>query len=1225
MSARRRVLPLAVLLASALAGACLPGAATAQPGAPEIVPAAHDEPVTPSGPGKTFLDLGTASGAETYLVQLHGQSVPTRTLNDDGSTVTKAPSASSYRRELRTKQRGVIAEVSAIVGAAAEVSQTYTEAINGFAVELTRGQARKVSELAGVASVTVDHVATLSSVELDTIGAPALWDGTGLPEGTRGEGMLIGIIDSGINPANPAFATTVPTADGGDGYVHTNPRGAGNYLGMCDPADPDYQADWGCTEKLIGAYRFGAETARYDSQGHGSHVASTAAGNQQQVPGPPPTVIAGVAPHANLISYDVCVNGAGCPDSSVIAAIDQAIRDGVDVLNHSIGSTNLANVTDLWHDPKSKAILSARHAGIRFVTSAGNNATATGAPADGGSTLVASGDIPWATSVAATSRAPYLANAVIDTTSGGAGLPDIRGGGSYPAPPAPITATIIDARAYGTGSFQGQCRSQDLTTADLTDAVVICDRGTTARTDKSTAVAARGAVGMILANTSAGQSINYDPHSIATVHLSKADADALRGWLAERSPAPATTTLTGPRTPEDAAPVDVLADFSSRGPNRAADTLAPQVAAPGVEVLAAYGTDNAVAYGTLSGTSMASPHVAGGTALLADLHPDWTPAEVQSALMSSADAGVRDIDRGPATWHEQGAGRIDLPAAAKAGLVLDITTADYLAADPDQDGDPRQLNMPALMDSTCVADCSWSRTLEATATGAGTWTVSTSAAPGLTLATSNSTFTLASGDTATLDVTADVSGATSGKWLEGSVVLTPPVGSDSGTLHLPVSVKVGTHRAPLSSTVTARRSASSVILPGVRATETTPLSVTSLADVQTEHRSVLPDPTPANVFDDLGQVDWYPVTVPDGTTALRVGVGHTGDADLDLYLGTGAMPSNATLKCASGRYGSAERCLIRNPTPGTWWVLVQSYAGSPAGDAYDRNLLLTGAADGRLTVTPATSGQARVRATWDLADLTSGSSTAVLFIADQATLIRLRRDPSGDIAADTASTAAGPGEPVTYRVRIAPDLPGTEPVYTIHDAPGPGMSVVASSITGGGSLAGGTVTWHGTRAQLAAAARIAAGDPVVLTYQATVDAGQPAGAVITRTLRHTTDDPGTREETISGTVSVNATPPAAQQSSAVTLSTARRPRVRGKRVPLTIRVSSAGAAASGSVRVRLTGAGRRVDATLMLVNGEARLRLPRYLRTGKVRIVVSYPGSGTTLGSEASATLKVRR
>ena len=184
------------------------------------------------------------------------------------------------------------------------------------------------------------------------IGAPAVWDGSvGGGTGHRGEGIVFGILDSGINFGSPSFAAVDPI----DGYAHVNPLGSGNFLGTCAPGGIDAGR---CNDKLIGGYDFvcaapgntcGAANIREepgfgDTNGHGSHVASTAAGNHRdaELLGNV-SRISGVAPRANIVAFDICytntATGQGlCPNTSAVAAVNQAIADGVvDVINYSIG------------------------------------------------------------------------------------------------------------------------------------------------------------------------------------------------------------------------------------------------------------------------------------------------------------------------------------------------------------------------------------------------------------------------------------------------------------------------------------------------------------------------------------------------------------------------------------------------------------------------------------------------------------------------------------------------------------------------------------------------------------------------------------------------------------------------------------------------------------------------------------------------------------------------
>ena len=133
---------------------------------------------------------------------------------------------------------------------------------------------------------------------------------------------------------------------------------------------------------------------------------------------------------------------------------------------------------------------------------------------------------------------------------------------------------------------------------------------------------------------------------------------------------------------------------------------------------------------------MSSPHVAGAGALLTQARPDWSPAQQQSALMTTARPTVLNHDGTPATPYAQGSGHIDVGAAAMAGLLFDETVANYLAANPAEGGDPKTLNLPSFADSQCLGTCSWQRTAtvpdnaDGTRSGGVTWTATATADAG---------------------------------------------------------------------------------------------------------------------------------------------------------------------------------------------------------------------------------------------------------------------------------------------------------------------------------------------------------------------------------------------------------------------------------------------------------------------------------------------------------------
>jgi subtilisin family serine protease len=763
-------------------GFTAPAAAQTQPPPTKSLTLAQEQPV------HLIADLSGGKGLHRYIITFEQASAALYAGGISGIEATSpaatgspkldvnSPAVQAYTSYLQAQQANFLDAASLALNRKLDVIFQYFYALNGLVTELTSEEAAALAAMPGVRAVEPDQSFPVSTdVGPTLIGAPGIWNGTntgGLP-GTFGEGVIVGILDTGINMDHPSFADI-----GGDGYDHTNPFGAGNYKGWCNPADPNYDPTLVCNDKLVGVWDYvdvlGIETdGPEDGDGHGSHTASTVAGNFTEFVYDSGVnlitkTISGVAPHANIIAYDVCELNS-CPTSSVVAGINQAIADGVDVLNESIGIGG-----DTFTGDKQLAYLSALAAGIAASRSAGNSGPG---PATVGPEPV------WTMSSAATTHSRLFANSM-DITGPTPVDPNLVGLAALVGTGPAITTTISAEIRYNPANVTG-CVAHSA--GFFTGSLALIARGTCAFVDKVTNAYNAGAIGVVVYNNVGGPPIamgGLETTTIPSVMIDNPSGLAVRSWIDAH---PGATAQINPQAVYVLNPAyeDILAGFSSRGP-APVEVIKPDIASPGVNILAAYKTPEEFAF--LQGTSMASPHTAGALALLRDLYPSWTPTQLRSALMTTSDDSMlKENAITPAGPFDQGAGRTDLNKAPLVGLVMDETVANFTNADPALGGDPSELNLPSMQSSACYKTCSWTRTVSNPTTQAMNWSASY-VGPGAG-SFSPGSFAIAPGASATFTFTLDVTTLPQETWQFGKVVWSEAAGL-APDAHMPVAAYV---------------------------------------------------------------------------------------------------------------------------------------------------------------------------------------------------------------------------------------------------------------------------------------------------------------------------------------------------------------------------------------------------------------------------------------------------
>jgi subtilisin family serine protease len=513
-----------------------------------------------------------------------------------------------------------------------------------------------VSGAVAVAPVNTYHID--DDVSNNLINAPAVWSALG-GQSNAGAGVKIGIIDTGIDQTHPFLTDNTLAVPAG--------------FPKCDAIDSSVgQADTSClftSNKVIVAKVFQIQAkTNFDAhaaQAHGSHVSGIAAGVANTCAPFVGCQMSGVAPKAYLGNYNVFPgNILGATSLDIAMAVETAVSDGMDVLNLSLGGGAIPN------DVLVNAVNSAVDAGVVVAIAAGNAGPGVG-------TIESPGIARNVITVGASTDPHFVGIPVSPSGLGTFGGALGQFANFVPA----ITAM------YATTTPANGCTS---IAEDLSSEIALIARGACTFSTKIRNAETAGAIGVLVYNSvlgdPSGMAKDGTPNqpTIPAVMVSRTNGLA----MAAMAPSMVTVDGTNPQqflTAPDSA--DILASFSSIGPpilqtpgqgnGQPQGKVKPDVVAPGVNVLSsvpAFFCGAPPCFAFFSGTSMATPHVAGSAAILKQLHPTWSPEQIKSALVTTGDP-VKSFRTGSPLTNPmvRGGGRIDL---ANAGFVSATVEAD---------------------------------------------------------------------------------------------------------------------------------------------------------------------------------------------------------------------------------------------------------------------------------------------------------------------------------------------------------------------------------------------------------------------------------------------------------------------------------------------------------------------------------------------------------------------
>jgi minor extracellular serine protease Vpr len=573
----------------------------------------------------------------TAIVKLSGQSVgeAQAEARKQGKTLSKADKA-RLREELKGRQNAM---VQSLKRKGAEVLFTYQDAYNGVAARISLSQVAELQNAAGVESV---HVAR--TIERDNtqsaqyIGAPDAWGDYDF----TGDGVNVAVLDTGVDYTHANFGGpgTKEAFDANDGTViEPGTFPTAKVVAGFDFVGDDYNAS--SSDPAVATPQ--PDPDPLDCHGHGSHVAGSAAGfgvlaDGSMFSGPYDgsthadndfRIGPGIAPEASVMAYRVFGCAGSSSEDVIVAAINQAVADGADVINMSLGSG--FGRTD---EPSVEASDTASLAGTVVVAAAGNS---------GPSAYIvdAPGIASRAISAAALDAVPTFPGAVLSLPTG------------------PITAINANDAELPSGSFPIYvlrnasggvslgCDPQEYLDQDVAGKIVVTVRGVCARVARAVFGQQAGAAAVVMINTSSGYppfegKITGNPDTGEEFEVTIPFL-GVRGVLGPAPTDDGDNLVAADGTSTTLAPTTIVnpgfmgfASFSSGGPRNVDSAPKPDVTAPGVSVVSTgVGTGNDAA--TISGTSMATPMTAGVAALVTQAHPGWTSEAIKAAIMNTAE------------------------------------------------------------------------------------------------------------------------------------------------------------------------------------------------------------------------------------------------------------------------------------------------------------------------------------------------------------------------------------------------------------------------------------------------------------------------------------------------------------------------------------------------------------------------------------------------------------